>query len=85
MIRDFILLFDDISGIFFSIYDFIFTVISTILAAWAFIYMFNKRFEDLDLLKNQIVNGYSEQKKEIVVEEEILELPKEKDKSKMKK
>lgn len=83
LIRDFILLFGSMSNLFLSIFDWVFTLISTVLAATAFIYMFNKRFDDLDLLKKQINN---KQVKEVEPknEEEKIELPKEKATEKVK-
>ena len=83
LIRDFILLFGSMSNLFLSIFDWVFTLISTVLAATAFIYMFNKRFDDLDLLKKQINN---KQVKEVEPknEEEKIELPKEKETEKVK-
>lgn len=83
LIRDFILLLGSMSNLFLSIFDWVFTLISTVLAATAFIYMFNKRFDDLDLLKKQINN---KQVKEVEPkkEEEKIELPKEKETEKVK-
>ena len=83
LIRDFILLFGSMSNLFLSIFDWVFTLISTVLAATAFIYMFNKRFDDLDLLKKQI-NNKQVKEEEPKKDEEILELPKEKEKEKVK-
>lgn len=78
LIRDFILLFAEVNGLFLSIFDWIFTLISTILTAFAFVYMFNKRFEDLDAFKKQLKekpqnNTNAEEDKEELV------LPKTKD------
>ena len=82
LIRDFILLFGSMNNLFLSIFDWIFTLISTFLAVLAFVYMFNKRFDDLDLLKKQINN--KQVKEEPKKDEEILELPKEKEREKVK-
>lgn len=83
LIRDFILLFGSMNNLFLSIFDWIFTLISTFLAVLAFVYMFNKRFDDLDLLKKQI-NNKQVKEEEPKKDEEILELPKEKEKEKVK-
>ena len=83
LIRDFILLFGSMSNLFLSIFDWIFTLISTFLAVLAFVYMFNKRFDDSDLLKKQI-NNKQVKEEEPKKDEEILELPKEKEKEKVK-
>ena len=82
LIRDFILLFGSMNNLFLSIFDWIFTLISTFLAVLAFVYMFNKRFDDLDLLKKQI-NNKQVKEEEPKKDEEILELPKEKEKEKV--
>ena len=81
LIRDFILLFGSMNNLFLSIFDWIFTLISTFLAVLAFVYMFNKRFDDLDLLKKQI-NNKQVKEEAPKKDEEILELPKEKEKVK---
>lgn len=81
LIRDFILLFGSMNNLFLSIYDWIFTLISTILSVMAYIYMFNKRFDDLDLLKKQLDNKHVKEV-EPKKDEEIIELPKEKEKVK---
>lgn len=77
LIRDFILLFGDISSLFLSIFDWSFTLISTVLTFIAFMYLFNKRFEDIEGFKKQIkeppINLDSEDSKE-----DKMELPKEK-------
>ena len=83
LIRDFILLFGSMNNLFLSIFDWIFTLISTFLAVLAFVYMFNKRFDDLDLLKKQI-NNKQVKEEAPKKDEEILELPKEKEKEKVK-
>lgn len=82
LIRDFILLFGSMNNLFLSIFDWIFTLISTFLAVLAFVYMFNKRFDDLDLLKKQI-NNKQVKEEAPKKDEEILELPKEKEKEKV--
>ena len=75
IIRDFINLFGDLPNLFHSIYSWLFTVISTIISALAFVYMFNKRFEDIEAFKKQMKEKPEE--KEIKKDkEEELELPK---------
>lgn len=75
IIRDFINLFGDLPNLFYSIYSWLFTVISTIISALAFVYMFNKRFEDIEAFKKQMKEKPEE--KEIKKDkEEELELPK---------
>ena len=75
IIRDFINLFGDLPNLFYSIYSWLFTVISTIISALAFVYMFNKRFEDIETFKIQMKEKPEE--KEIKKDkEEELELPK---------
>ena len=71
------------SVIFVKIYDLIFSILSAILAMFAFIYMFNKRYEDIEKIRNN-KNDVSRLKlekddkaKQNVVLEEI-ELPKKK-------
>jgi len=83
LIRDFIMLFGSISDLFLSIYDWIFTLISTVLTFIAFMYMFNKRFEDIEGFKKQIkeeppINLDTKDNKES--KENDMELPKEKTK-----
>ena len=56
VIRDFVLLFVDMSTMVLSIYDWIFTLFSTIFSLLAFIYLFNKRFEDIEAFKQQFNN-----------------------------
>jgi uncharacterized membrane protein len=75
IIRDFINLFVDLPNLVDSIYSWVFTLISSVLSVLAFVYMFNKRFEDIEALKKQM--------KEKPVEKEVkkdnddeLELPK---------
>lgn len=79
LIRDFILLFAEVNGLFLSIFDWIFTLISTILTAFAFVYMFNKRFEDLDTLKKQLNEKTQNNTNVVKEDEEELVLPKTKD------
>lgn len=74
LLRDFIQLFAVLPNLFLNIYSWIFTLISTICSFLAFIYLFNKRFEDIEGLKKQINNKAPV--KEVKKEEEKLELPK---------
>lgn len=66
---------------FLKIYDLIFSLISAILAVYLFIYMFNKRYADIENLRKE---GKIERNKTIVrenvknIEEEEFELPKKK-------
>ena len=75
IIRDFINLFGTLPNVFYSIYSWVFNVISTIVSAIAFVYMFNKRFEDVEALKKQI-NEKPEVKEVKKEEKDELELPK---------
>ena len=79
LIRDFILLFMDVNGTILSVYDWIFTLISTVLTIVAFIYMFNKRFEDLETFKKQLKEKPQKDIKDTSDNEEELILPKTKD------
>lgn len=78
IIRDFVNLFGGLPELFYSIYSWIFNIISFLVFAIAFVYMFNKRFEDIEGLKKQM----KEKSVEKVIEKEekdMLELPKTKD------
>ena len=77
LIRDFILLFGSMSNLFLSIFDWVFTLISTVLAATAFIYMFNKRFDDIEAFKKQ-ASTKSTKKTDNDEDEEEIDLPKSK-------
>lgn len=71
------------SVIFVKIYDLIFSILSAILAMFAFIYMFNKRYEDIEKIRNnkndvsRLKLEKNDKAKQNVVLEEI-ELPKKK-------
>ena len=71
------------SVIFVKIYDLIFSILSAILAMFAFIYMFNKRYEDIEKIRNnnndvsRLKLEKDDKAKQNVVLEEI-ELPKKK-------
>ena len=75
IIRDFINLFGGLPNVFYSIYSWIFNIISSVLSILAFMYMFNKRFDDIESFKKQIKEKPTdkENKKE---DNEELELPK---------
>ena len=77
LIRDFILLFGEVSSLVLSIFDWTFTLISTILTFISFMYMFNKRFEDIEGFKKQIKEPPISLDSNESKEDEI-ELPKEK-------
>lgn len=82
LIRDFILLFVDLPSMVLSIYAWLFNLISTVLALLAFVYLFNKRFDDIEAFKKQLKE--KPVVKEVNNDEEELELPKTKEKNKMK-
>lgn len=75
IIRDFINLFGGLPNVFYSIYSWIFNIISSVLSILAFMYMFNKRFDDIEAFKKQMKEKPTdkENKKE---DNEELELPK---------
>ena len=74
---DFITFFIEGNVILSKVIQWISSLISTVLALFAFVYMFNKRFEDLEKFKEQVEN--KPQKKEKTNDEDELELPKAKD------
>lgn len=74
IIRDFIGLFCGMPNFLSSLIKFIFTVISTIVSVLAFVYLFNKRFEDIEAFKKQMNEKPGE--KVVKKDEEELELPK---------
>lgn len=75
IIRDFINLFGGLPNIFYSIYSWIFNIISVVLSALAFMYMFNKRFDDIEAFKKQMKEK-PESKETKIDDKEELELPK---------
>lgn len=75
IIRDFINLFGGLPNIFYSIYSWIFNIISVVLSALAFMYMFNKRFDDIEAFKKQMKEK-PESKETTKDDKEELELPK---------
>ncbi len=54
LLRDFIQLFVTLPAVFLNIYAWLFTLISTLFAVLSFIYLFNKRFEDIEAFKKQL-------------------------------
>ena len=75
IIRDFINLFGGLPNIVYSIYSWIFNIISVVLSALAFMYMFNKRFDDIEAFKKQMKEK-PESKETKKDDKEELELPK---------
>ena len=74
IIRDFIGLFGGMPNFLSSLIKFIFTVISTVVSVLAFVYLFNKRFEDIEAFKKHM---YVKPEEKVVKKEEAeLELPK---------
>lgn len=80
LIRSFILVFTTFTEITSGLFNWFFNLVSLILAVFAFIYLFNKRFNDITAFKEQ-VKGKNEKVKIVVSDEkgEELELPKSKD------
>ena len=74
LLRDFLQLFVTFPALFLNIYAWLFTLISTVLAVLSFIYLFNKRFEDIESFKKQLKEKPAT--KETKKVEEELELPK---------
>lgn len=72
--RDFLLLFMTFNGSFMKAFNFIFLFISNLCALLCFIWLFNKRFEDMDFFKEQIKDSHVEKKVKKSVPE--IELPK---------
>ena len=77
LLGDFITFFIEGNVIISKVIQWISSLISTVLALFAFVYMFNKRFEDLEKFKEQVEN--KSQKKEEINAEDELDLPKAKD------
>lgn len=83
LIRSFIVVWMPFEGIPAVLFTWTFSLISFICAVISFIYLFNKRFDDIEAFKDQVSNPNKSIKKEIfnskkVSEEEDIELPKEK-------
>lgn len=73
LINSFVVLSETAIGLF----DTFFLLVSTIVAILAFIYLFNKRFDDMEAFKNQVKNKDS--KKKSTKEDNDFELPKAKE------
>lgn len=91
LIRSIIVIYARFTGNSSLLFEWFFNLLSAICAFVAFVYMFNKRFEDIDALKKQInnkSNKITDNKKKIDVKKdqeekkeiEEIELPKTKDK-----
>ena len=76
VIRSFIIIFVDFNVITGSLYNWLFYLLSFVVCIYAFVYMFNKRFGDLEELKKQIKN--KDEKKVVNTKEkdDELDLPK---------
>lgn len=74
---DFIMFFIEGNVLLSKILQWISNLVSTVLSVLAFVYMFNKRFDDLEKFKDQVDN--EQQKKEKINAEDELDLPKAKD------
>ena len=73
LINSFVVLSETAIGLF----DTFFLLVSTVVAILAFIYLFNKRFDDMEAFKNQVKNKDS--KKKSTKEDDDFELPKAKE------
>ncbi len=80
LVRSFIVIFISFTEVSVKLFNWSFNLISLVLAVLAFIYLFNKRFSDIEFFKKQ-VQGKNEKLKIVVDSEkgEELELPKSKD------
>ena len=76
-IRSLINLFVVLSETTIGLFDTFFLLVSTVFAVLAFIYLFNKRFDDMEAFKNQVKNKDS--KKKSTKEDDDFELPKAKE------
>lgn len=76
VIRSFIIIFVDFNAITGSLYNWIFYVLSFVVCIGAFIYMFNRRFSDLEELKKQIKNKDGKKIDKVKEKDDELELPK---------
>lgn len=84
LIRSFIVVWIHFEGVPAVLFTWTFKLISFICAVITFIYLFNKRFDDIEAFKEQVSNPKKSIDNEMVntkvkVEEEEIELPKEKD------
>lgn len=84
LIRSFIVVWMPFEGTPAVLFTWTFSLISFICAVITFIYLFNKRFDDIEAFKDQVSNPKKSIDKEmdktkVKVEEEEIDLPKEKD------
>ena len=85
LIRDFIFLFITLDSFVLQLYNWLFDLIATLGSVYAFIILFNKRFEDIEAFKKQIKGKPQETKvQEETKKDDELELPKTKEKEKAK-
>ena len=76
VIRSFIIIFVDFNVITGSLYNWLFYLLSFVVCIYAFVYMFNKRFGDLEELKKQIKNKDVKKVVNTKEKDDELELPK---------
>lgn len=85
LVRDFIMLFVSLDSFVLELYNWLFDLIATLGSVYAFIILFNKRFEDMEAFKKQIKEKPQEIKsQEETKKDDELELPKTKEKEKAK-
>ena len=85
LIRDFIFLFITLDSFVLQLYNWLFDLIATLGSVYAFIILFNKRFEDIEAFKKQVKGKPQETKvQEETKKDDELELPKTKEKEKAK-
>lgn len=87
LIRSFIVIWMPFEGVPAILFTWTFSLISFICAVIAFIFLFNKRFEDIEAFKEQVSNPNKSVNKKmiesnVVAEDDKIELPKEKDNKK---
>lgn len=76
VIRSFIIIFVDFNVITGSLYNWLFYLLSFVVCIYAFVYMFNKRFGDLEELKKQIKNKDVKKAVNTKEKDDELDLPK---------
>lgn len=76
VIRSFIIIFVDFNVITGSLYNWLFYLLSFVVCIYAFVYMFNKRFGDLEELKKQIKNKDVKKVVNTKEKDDELDLPK---------
>ena len=85
LIRDFIFLFITLDSFVLQLYNWLFDLIATLGSVYAFIILFNKRFEDIEAFKKQVKARPQDTKVlEETKKDDELELPKTKEKEKAK-